>query len=290
MELVLAERTREQLAMLLRARPQSIGIVAPTGAGKSVVARYLAAELLGVTAEELENYPYFYALEPEPKKESSSVEAVRNLLPHMSRTVPGNHPTRRVMLVEHADKLLRPDSQNVLLKFIEEPPADTAVILTYASETSLLPTVRSRLQPLSVQLPAREQLAEHFAQQGYKSVDIAKAHSLSGGLPGMMTALLAGDQDHPLLTAVELAKRILAGDIFQRLAMVDELAKADLSDLFFAFRQIARASMSAAASKAGGERVIARWAHIYSLAGQAEEWRGGHVQTKLLLTNFLLQL
>lgn len=290
MELVLAQRTREQLARLIQARPQSIGVVASTGAGKSMVARHLAAQLLDIADDQLENYPYFYALEPEPKKESASVESVRSLLARMSRTVPGKHSTRRVVLIEHADKLLRPDSQNVLLKFIEEPPEGTVIILTYASETALLPTVRSRVQALSVQLPARDQLAEHFTQRGYKSIDIAKAHSLSGGLPGMMTALLAGEQDHPLLVAVELAKRILAGDTFQRLAMVDELAKADLADLFFAFRQIARASMSGAAAKAGGERVIARWTHIYSLASQAEEWRAGHVQTKLLLTNFLLQL
>lgn len=290
MELVLADRTREQLAQILAARPQSIGIAAPTGAGKSVVARHLAAQLLDIADGELEKYPYFYTLDPEPKKESASVETVRGLLARMSRTVPGNHPTRRVVLVEHADKLLRPDSQNVLLKFIEEPPEGTVIILTYAGETALLPTVRSRMQVLSVQLPSREQLAEHFTQRGYKSIDITKAHNLSGGLPGMMAALLAGEQHHPLITAVELAKRILAGDTFQRLAMVDELSKADLADLFFAFRQIARASMSGAASKAGGERVITRWTHIYSLASQAEEWRVGHVQTKLLLTNFLLQL
>lgn len=290
MELVLADRTREQLAQLLTARPQSIGIVAPTGAGKSVVAHHLAARLLNIADDDLEKYPYFYALEPEPKKESTSVESVRGLLARMSRTVPGSHATRRVVLIEHADKLLRPDSQNVLLKFIEEPPEGTVIILTYASETALLPTVRSRMQLLSVQLPSREQLAEHFTQRGYKSIDIAKAHNLSSGLPGMMAALLAGEQDHPLLAAVELAKRILAGDTFQRLAMVDELSKADLADLFFAFRQIARASLSGAASKGGGERVITRWTHIYSLASQAEEWRAGHVQTKLLLTNFLLQL
>lgn len=290
MALVLADRTREQLAQLLTARPQSIGIAAPTGAGKSMVARHLAAQLLGITDEQLGKYPYFYALEPDPKKESAAVESVRSLLARMSRTVPGNHATRRVVLIEHADKLLRPDSQNVLLKFIEEPPEGTVIILTYASETALLPTVRSRVQALSVQLPTRDQLAEHFTQRGYKSIDIAKAHSLSGGLPGMMTALLAGEQDHPLLVAVELAKRILAGDTFQRLAMVDELSKADLADLFFAFRQIARASMSGAAGKAGSERVITRWTYIYSLASQAEEWRAGHVQTKLLLTNFLLQL
>lgn len=289
MDMVLSARTEQELVRLVRSRPQSIGIVAPKGAGKSVVARRLAAELLAVAPDLLDTHPYFYTLEPEPKKASASVESVRALLARMNRAVPGRHPTRRIVLLEHADTLLRADAQNVLLKFIEEPPAETIAILTYASETSLLPTVRSRLQAVNVVLPTRDELMAYFVGHGQKPVDIARAYGLSGGLPGMMTALLEG-KDHPLLAAVERAKALLAADTFERLVMVDTLAKDDLSDLFFAFRQIARASLSAASQKTDNDRMIRRWAHIYALAEEAETQRAGHVQTKLLLTNFVLQL
>jgi len=287
---VLNQATAARLEQLTASRPHAIGIYAPVGAGKSLVARLLASRLLDIEPSKLDAYPYFYTIEPEPKKEAASTETVRALLGRMTRTVPGSHETRRIVLVERADKVLRPESQNILLKFIEEPPADTIVLLTYANATSLLPTVRSRLQSVPLVAPTRDQLVEHFVARGYKSVDIARAHGLSGGLPGMMEALLAKSEEHPLYRAVTLAKEVLAADTFQRLTMVDTLAKEDLEKLFFAFRQIARASLTAASQKQQSDAAIKRWTHILSQADHAEELRAGHVQTKLLLTNFMLQL
>lgn len=287
---VLSQATVARIEQLTASRPHAIGIYAPVGAGKSLVARLLASKLLDVEPSKLDSYPYFYTIQPEPKKESASTETVRTLLGRMTRTVPGSRETRRIVLVEHADKVLRPESQNILLKFIEEPPADTVVVLTYANATSLLPTVRSRIQSVPLVAPTRDQLVEHFVAQGYKSVDIARAYGVSGGLPGMMDALLAGSEEHPLYHAVSLAKEVLAADTFKRLTMVDTLAKEDLEKLFFAFRQIARASLTAASQKQQSDAAIKRWTHILSQADHAEELRAGHVQTKLLLTNFMLQL
>ncbi len=59
---------------------------------------------------------------------------------------------RRVVLVGHADRLVPQEASqeaaNSLLKFLEEPPASTMVILTATDPTRVLPTIRSRSTPV----------------------------------------------------------------------------------------------------------------------------------------------
>ena len=286
---LMSDVMQARMADLVKRRPHAIGLYGSLGSGKHTVARELAAQLLGVSSDALSGYPYFYDVIP-AKKDIITVEELRELLGQMKMTVPGAHETRRIVLIADADKVLRSDAQNVLLKFIEEPPAGTCIILTYADETAMLPTIRSRVQAVSLVLPLRDELTAYFTEQGHESTAIARAYALSGGLPGMMSALLASDQAHPLLGAVAEAKKILAADTFQRLTMIDALAKSDLDSLFFAFRQIARTSLSSAAEKGQSDAVLRRWTQVLQLSQQAETWRSGHVQNKLLLTNFMLQL
>ncbi len=65
----------------------------------------------------------------------------------------------RVAVVMHADRM-RAEAANALLKTLEEPPARSLLILTAASQESLLPTIVSRCQwvvfsPVSVEDAAR---------------------------------------------------------------------------------------------------------------------------------------
>lgn len=289
MKPLISEQMQQRLTGLVQRRPHAIGLHGATGSGKHTLARELSAALLGLAPAKLADYPYFYDVAP-GKKDIITVEELRDVLSHMKMTVPGAHETRRIVLIADADRVLRADAQNVLLKFLEEPPAGTCIILTYADDTAMLPTIRSRVQATSSVLPTRDEVLAYFTQQGHEQAIVVRAYALSGGLPGMMSALLASDQSHPLLGAVAEAKKILAADTFERLAMIDSLAKSDLTSLFFAFRQIARTSLSSAAEKGQPDTVLRRWTQVLRLSQDAEAWRSGHVQNKLLLTNFMLQL
>jgi DNA polymerase-3 subunit delta' len=59
---------------------------------------------------------------------------------------------RKVFVVGEADRLVpqesSPEAANALLKFLEEPPADTCVVLTTTEPERVLPTIRSRTAPL----------------------------------------------------------------------------------------------------------------------------------------------
>ena len=55
---------------------------------------------------------------------------------------------KKVFIIDEAE-LLGGDSQNTLLKALEEPPAGTYLILVTAFEDKMLPTIRSRCQPVA---------------------------------------------------------------------------------------------------------------------------------------------
>lgn len=62
--------------------------------------------------------------------------------------------SRKVFIVGDAERLVVQDASqeaaNALLKVLEEPPADTTILLTAADPHALLPTIRSRLVPIRI--------------------------------------------------------------------------------------------------------------------------------------------
>lgn len=90
---------------------------------------------------------------PEPSKNLKSgilsLKDLRDLyLSQMS--IRPNEADVKVYLFSDADKLLREDSQNALLKTIEEPPQNLLFIFTVESAKSMLLTVRSRARIITL--------------------------------------------------------------------------------------------------------------------------------------------
>ncbi|HWK89594.1 MAG TPA: hypothetical protein VNP72_06345, partial [Longimicrobium sp.] len=73
--------------------------------------------------------------------------------------------SRKVFVVGDAEAMVpqesSPEAANAFLKLLEEPPADTTLILTSASPGALLPTIRSRVLPVRL-LPVAEADVEAF--------------------------------------------------------------------------------------------------------------------------------
>ncbi len=89
-----------------------------------------------------ERHPDCLQLRPAGKSRSIAVAAVRNLIGRINVT-----PTvsrRKVAVLHDADRM-NPAASNVFLKTLEEPPADTTLLLLTARPHALLPTIRSRV-------------------------------------------------------------------------------------------------------------------------------------------------
>jgi DNA polymerase-3 subunit delta' len=124
-----------------------------------------AAELLSEAMEARREQPL---APPADGMASHSIASARLLLRRAALTpVEGR---RKVFVVGEADRLVpqegSSDAANALLKFLEEPPADTWVVLTTTEPERVLPTIRSRAVPLRLaRLP--DALVEEFAERAF---------------------------------------------------------------------------------------------------------------------------
>jgi DNA polymerase-3 subunit delta' len=94
---------------------------------------------------------------------------------------------RRFVVIDPADAM-NPQAQNALLKTLEEPPAETTLVLVASSPDALLPTIRSRcLRVPFAPIPAAA-LAARLEAAGHPADKARLAAALSGGSLGRAIA------------------------------------------------------------------------------------------------------
>jgi DNA polymerase III subunit delta' len=119
---------------------------------------------------------------------------------------------RKVLIIGDAERMVpqqaNPEAANMFLKLLEEPPADTTIILTSSEPHALLQTIRSRVVQLRVPpLPTeavRAFLADATVATKLPNLQPAELLRLASGAPGK---LLGGDDQHGSLTR---ARQLLA--------------------------------------------------------------------------------
>jgi hypothetical protein len=286
--IILHDRTREQVTQFAAQPSHALLLVGASGIGKATLAQQIVAEALGLTPESLAQHPYLRTVAPE--KNSIGIEVIRELQHFLQLKTLGDKPLRRAIIIEQSNSLTT-EAQNAFLKLLEEPPKDTLLVLTASTHRALLPTILSRVQMITVYTPDQHDLKTFFAEQGKDDRAIAQAYFLSGGLPGLMHALLQGETEHPLLTGVATAKELLGQSVFERLSIVDRLSKQkdEAAILLEALRRIAQVSLGQATQKADAAR-IKQWHRILKHVYAAEQAMATSANTKLVLTNVMLRL
>ena len=279
--LVVHPATSAAIEVYLAHPGHAVLLSGPAGVGKAAIAADIAMELLGMDAAKLANYPYFRHLGASSDK-SIAIDAIRELGSFLARKVPGGG--RRVVLIEAAERLTV-EAQNALLKTLEEPPEGTILVLTSSNERALLPTIISRVQRLNVSRPPAAQVKAFYEKQGFEGQKIAQAALMSGGLPGVMQAILSGDTTHPLLLAAADARKIAGGTTFERLTMVDALAK----DRDHCLQVLGMLEQMAHVALVRGNAAAA-WRRVLEGCYEAAALLTDSAQPKLVLTNLMLKL
>jgi DNA polymerase-3 subunit delta' len=96
----------------------------------------------------------------------------------------------RVCIIDSADELNR-NSENAILKLLEEPPSNTLFILISSAPGRLLPTIRSRCMGLELRAVPDEPIRSWLSEHGRGSPDLIDAAvRLSRGAPGKALALV----------------------------------------------------------------------------------------------------
>ena len=149
-------RARVALTAALASQPSHAYLFrGPQGAGKRAAARAFAAEILATGAADPDDARRRALLDPSPHPDlvwlaprgaQHLVEEVRERVIRAAvyRPFEGG---KRVFVVEAAETL-RDESQNALLKTLEEPPEFVHLVLLTSEPDALLETIASRCQPV----------------------------------------------------------------------------------------------------------------------------------------------
>ena len=123
---------------------------------------------------------YFWSEEPEDKKKQEIVVAVAKRLAEKMNRAPLSAPVKVAVVLDAQD--LNLDAQNVLLKTLEEPPANTIILLLAEKTGDFLPTVLSRCRLIRFPaLPSSTVEQILTGRYGWKPGDAKKAAQESNG-------------------------------------------------------------------------------------------------------------
>ncbi|HWB68383.1 MAG TPA: hypothetical protein VG518_00235 [Solirubrobacterales bacterium] len=206
-------RARAALGAALRSGPSHAYLFrGPRGSGKRAAARAFAAEILAAaSSEDSEGARRRALLDPSPHPDlvwvapngpQHMVEEIRETVirPSSYRPFEGD---RRVFVIEAAEAM-RDESQNALLKTLEEPPGFVHLILLSSEPQTLLETVASRCQ--TVDFGALPPGAVEASLAGRGGVDeIAAAARLAMGDTERAGFLLSGAGKQLREAALKLA-------------------------------------------------------------------------------------
>lgn len=106
------------------------------------------------------NQPDFLQIQPDGN--SIKIEQIRELQKRIQEKPIIS--SRKVYIIDDAD-LMTQESQNCLLKTLEEPPAFSTIILIGSNENAFLPTIKSRCMILHFQKIEDEEMRAYLANQ-----------------------------------------------------------------------------------------------------------------------------
>jgi DNA polymerase-3 subunit delta' len=205
---------------------------------------------------------------------SHPVASVRLLLRRLALTPAMG--TRKVFIVGDAERLIpqlgTEVAANALLKALEEPPADSVVILTAADPSALLPTVLSRVVLVRVARIA-DSAVTAFAQQnlGISSKDqLAQRVNAAEGCIGKLFAIEAPRSGQP-----EQAGRFLEAPLLFALGQVPFQARGGFTDMLDGLADRLRSE-----AKRGGD--TEKLVEAIALVMDARDLAQGNVNPQLL--------
>ena len=158
------------------------------------------------------SHPDLLLLEPEEEGKAIRVDAVRQLVGFLSQTA--QQGGRKVVVLQPAEAM-NVNAANALLKSLEEPSAETYLLLVSDQPSRLLPTIRSRCRVQPLGLPGHaEALAWLTAQAGERSAQECELLlQMAGGAPLLALALAQQDALAQREKVVEGVKALLKGQI-----------------------------------------------------------------------------
>lgn len=195
----------------------------PTGAGKKSISNYFAKMLQCEGRErpcntckscrqmESGNHPDIIRIASESN--NIKVESIRELRKDIS--IKPFQSQRKIYIIEEGHKMNH-QSQNALLKTLEEPPEHAVIIILAENLASLLPTIVSRCQIIRIPPLSTQEIAQIIESRVEIPHDKALVFAkLAQGIPGRGVELALSEEyqqmrDESLELLIKLAKSSIA--------------------------------------------------------------------------------
>ena len=209
---------------------------------------------------------------------------------------------RKVFVIGDAERMVAQEgtefAANAFLKLLEEPPADTTIVLTSSEPGALLPTIRSRVVAIRVAPLAASEVRAFLADRTVADqLDVAGVKGtedlvqLAGGAPGR----LIGHEAWSL--ALSQARRMLdaatsrdPGPGFRvALGQGSTGARGRFSDTLDSLTVVLH-ERSRAASQSGDDVMARGAARAMEVVEQAKELANGNVNPQLVTASLLTRL
>ena len=216
-EIIGQESARELLVRFLQTGriPQALIFQGPDGVGKATLARAFAEILLCEAGDGFRcgqcrscqlfptgNHPDCLTITLLPKEAGKAggklardivIDQIRELT-----RVAGTSPrlgSRLVFIIDPAERMNR-NSQNAILKTLEEPTSKTVLILVSSRPHLLVPTVRSRSIALRFGPLRTDELTRMLEKRGLSREEARLRALFSGGCPGQALSLDLDEVEH----------------------------------------------------------------------------------------------
>src|SRR5947209_7527394 len=169
------------------------------------------------------NHPDIHIISRAADKQFILIEQVRELQSHSSRRTLEGRRNIFIILDAHEMNL---QAANCLLKTLEEPEPDVALLLTVPDAGLLLPTILSRVQQIPMQLLTTAQVKTALEQRW--GVEPKEAELISALAAGRMGWAVQAVEDDEMLTErktqLELLTKLPALDRIQRFELAQRLS------------------------------------------------------------------
>ena len=212
--------------------PHAILIEGDSGTGKHTLARFIckAVVMSGENNDFSQEKPLsemhadITVIAPEQNKKNISVSQIRNL--REEAYIKPHSAPKRVFVIDFADTM-NEQSQNALLKVLEEPPETTVFILLTESKAPLLETVLSRCVLLTLSPPKKNDGVEYImSNTKFEESDIEYALEISRNNIGEALKVLEGkDTKKTQASAKEFLEYYLRNDTFGILSVTAQYDK-----------------------------------------------------------------
>lgn len=244
------QKTQKLLDGFINRPTSSLLLIGTESDGSEECIAYLCSQLLGkgMVNQRVE-------LQPEKGKQIG-VEEVRAFKQSLQTKVHAQQNIARVGVVRQLDSAT-PESQNALLKLLEEPVEQTVILMQAESKERLLETITSRCQIIPILPLSEEQVVYLATQYGKSKTEAQKTALLTGGAAHLIEILLK-DEGQDMLDQLETAKQYLRQSPFERLARMKEF------DSSQELRQLIRSLLVVAAAGLhhGNRTQVQKWQNI----------------------------